>query len=389
MKLLYLVSRWGEPTETFVRREIAAGTAAGHDIQVVSLKPPRPVPDGPPVIHLQGTAVVTGALHAALRHPIRALRLFSLLRGSTLRNLPRHAYALAVALAIHGRVHRPDWVHAHFAWLSATTAWGVSTLLDVPFGVMPHAHDIYERDLVDDLLRRKLRAASLVVVESERIRDDVAVSLGCDASVLRMGVPGEYVRRRHPHVGRGVRIVSVGALRPKKGHDVLVEAIAGIPGAQLRIVGDGPERDRLTELIGHSAVSDRVHLLGHLPEDDVTSELDQADVFALASRITSEGDRDGVPNVLIEAMARGVPVVSTDVAGIPDLLLPDRGTVVPSEDEPALRAAVVELLEDPELRARRSTAAQAHVGQHYTVASNWARLEGLITAATECRGQHS
>lgn len=385
MKILYVVSLWGQPTETFVRREIAAGRAAGHEIQVLSLKPPRPVSDGPAVVYLPTWSVILGALADAARHPIRATTVAQLLRGSSLRNLPRHGFAIAVALAARRRLGEPDWVHAHFAWLSATTAWALSELFDVPFGVMPHAHDIYEHELIDGVLRRKLAAADVVVVESELIRSDVTRMHGREPDVLRMGVPDGYVESRRQHSGRGRRVVSVGALRAKKGHDTLVEAIATIPDAELRIVGDGAERQNLESRIAQLGVADRVTLVGHVEEAQVADELDRADVFALASRVTPEGDRDGVPNVLIEAMARGVPVAGTDVAGIPDLLLPDRGTVVESNDPEGLASAIEELLADPDLRSRRSALAQKHVRDHYTVGANWQRLESMLTEAISSR----
>ncbi|MDE0805311.1 MAG: glycosyltransferase [Acidimicrobiales bacterium] len=381
MKILYVVSRWGEPTETFVRREVAAGLAAGQEISVLSLKKPIPVAGGPHVEHLSRWAVVVGAASFLLRHPRRASRVLRLLRGASRRNLPRHGYALALALAGHDRLSRPDWIHAHFAWLSATTAWGLSTLFGAPFGVMPHAHDIYEHELVDGLLRRKLAAASVVVVESERIRADVRTDHGRDPDVLRMGVPDDFVNAGRTHEGDGSHVVSVGALRPKKGHDVLIEAVAGIEGVHLRIVGEGDERSRLESLIGRLDVGERVTLVGHVAEDHIIAELDAADVFALASRVTAEGDRDGVPNVLIEAMARCLPVISTEVAGIPDLLLPERGSVVASNDAAALRGALIELLRNPSLRNRRAEAARAHVRDQYTVGVNWQRLEQLLEAA--------
>jgi glycosyltransferase involved in cell wall biosynthesis len=377
LKLLYVVSLWRQPTETFVRREIAAARQAGHSVLVLSLKPPLlSSPDDPPVVFLDRRAVARHLACTVARRPVRALlALARVLQGTRLETLVAQVWATLYGLAAADAVPKVDWVHAHFAWLPATAADAFATVRRQPFGVMPHAFDVYENRVVDRLLGQKLRRAGVVVVESERIRVDIDARFGCRSRVLRMGVPRAFVRDGPPPPGEPGLVVTVGTLKGKKGHDVLLRALARLDGPWRGVViGEGPDRAALEALSQELGTADRVTFLGALPEEEVQAWLDKA----MASRIDSSGDRDGVPNVLIEAMARARPVVSTAVSGIPDLLEPERGLVVPPEDPEALAAALNQLLTDGTLRDRLAQAARDHVAEAYVAERNWAQLEGHI-----------
>lgn len=384
LKLLYVVSLWRQPTETFVRREIAAAREAGHEVLVLSLKPPLlSSPEDPPVVFLDRKAVARHLARTVARHPARAmLALARTLQGVRPPTLPAQVWATLCGLAAADAVPNVDWVHAHFAWLPATAADAFATVRRQPFGVMPHAFDIYEDRVIDRLLGQKLRRAAVVVVESERIRVDVDARFGCRSHMLRMGVPRDFVRDGPPPPGEPGLVVTVGTLKGKKGHDVLLRALARLNRPWRGVViGEGPERASLEALTRELGTTDRVAFLGALPEQEVQAWLDKAAVVALASRVDSSGDRDGVPNVLIEAMARARPVVSTAVSGIPDLLGPERGIVVPPEDHEALAAALNRLLADGTLRDRLARAARDHVAEAYVAERNWTQLEGHIRAA--------
>ncbi|MCO8126628.1 glycosyltransferase family 4 protein [Acidimicrobiia bacterium EGI L10123] len=194
-----------------------------------------------------------------------------------------------------------------------------------------------------------------------------------------MGVPDEYCVRITDDLSPDpTKVVSVGALRPKKGHDLLIRAVAELDQVSLDIVGEGAERQKLERLVLQLGATDRVRFRGHVDQWTITELLDHAAVFCLASRVTESGDRDGVPNVLIEAMARGVPVIATKVSGIPDLLADGRGSVVAEGDVPGLRNAIAEALADPSDARERAQSALEHVRENYTTTSNWVRMASVL-----------
>lgn len=383
LSILYVVSEWRAPTQTFVRREVEAAVAAGNAVTVLSLKAPAGASaSDPPVVHL-GRAAWGLAVLTVLRHPLRSTR--ALLRAAATSRpstAPFNLAAVLIGLGAARRVPPVDWIHAHFAWVAASAADGTAAVRGQPFSVFPHAFDIFDRRFVDRYTRSKLRRAAFVVVESPAIRAEVDERFGCQSEVARMGVPRDLLRPvATPRVVTPGLVVSVGSLLPKKGHDVLLHAVAELPAVQLVVAGEGEERPRLEGLADDLGVSDRVQWPGSLPEAEVMALLDRAAVFCLASRPTPDGDRDGVPNVLIEAMARGVPCVSTAVSGIPDLLGADRGLVVAPGDAAALAQALARVLDEPGPTAERATRAQEHVAAEYVTDENWARLQRRIDVA--------
>jgi glycosyltransferase involved in cell wall biosynthesis len=381
LTILYVVSRWGEPTQTFVRREAAAARDAGHTVLALSLKAPARSDVDIPTSHLQGWQVAVGCVATLVRHPRRCFgHVWHVVRRSRLRTVAPNLAAAAIGLAATRRLPPVDWVHAHFNWVAGTAADAFATARHQPFSIFPHAFDIFDARYVDRYAGEKLRRAALVLVESEQIAVEIDARFGCRSVVQRMGVPRTtVVDQVTPRGGR--LLVSVGSLLPKKGHDDLVRAVALTPDVSLRILGEGPERAALESLASQLGAADRVDLRGAVPSGEVVRHLDEAVAFCLASKPTPAGDRDGVPNVLIEAMARGTPVISTTVAGIPDLLGDDRGIVVEPGDVAHLAEAISRVTTEPDRASAMAAAALDHVRGAYTTDVNWRLLEGRIRAA--------
>ncbi len=195
--------------------------------------------------------------------------------------------------------------------------------------------------------------------------------LDLDAFGLRSSPP----RRR--------RIVSVGRFRPEKAQEVLIAAVARLrpswPDIRLRLVGDGPREEELRGVASALGVSDLVEFLGH--RDDVPRVLRDADVFVLPSRI------EAAPNAVLEAMAAGLPVVATNVGGIPEVVTSGlNGLLVPPDDEKRLAGALFQLFDDPSQAERLGLEARRHVQTHYSFAQMVAQFEDLYVAELARRG---
>jgi glycosyltransferase involved in cell wall biosynthesis len=200
-------------------------------------------------------------------------------------------------------------------------------------------------------------------------------------SVVRNGLDLDQPAGGPPR-RRGFRLITVARLRPEKGHEVLLAALARVrrevPEVRLQIVGDGPRETTLREMVRREALGDCVEFLGH--RDDVASLLRQADCFVLPSRI------EAAPNAVLEAMAAGLPVVATRVGGIPEVVTDGvTGLLVAPDNPDALAAALLRLLNDAALAGRVAHAGRQHVVAHYSFARMVAQFESLYFAELERR----
>ena len=182
----------------------------------------------------------------------------------------------------------------------------------------------------------------------------------------------------------GVDIVSVGRLVAKKGFDLLIRAFAQLdrPGIRLRIAGDGPERAALVALSEAEGVADRVDFQGALPHAQTLALIRSGAIFALPCRTSATGDRDGIPVVLMEAMAAGKPVIAGRLETIAELVEDGvGGLLVPPDDVPALTEALRRLVDDPVAGRAMGLAGRHHVTEEFSDEINWDRLEAAIDAS--------
>lgn len=345
----YVVSRWGAPTQTFVRREAAELLELGIEVQVLSLKRPVEV-DEPvlPVVHLSPLQVVAGLWLCLVRHPAHAARCVGgLVRRADRHNLPALAAAVAVGFAWTGlgRVASAP-LHSHFGWVSGAAAWSASRTSGVPLSIVLHAFEIHTRRLLDGFAQLTIQDADRVWCVSRRDAAIIADRWGVEAHVLRMGVPAPQHVRIEPTVRR---IVAVGSLVEKKGHADLIHAMVSLPAEwTLDIIGDGPLRTALEAQVDELGIRSRVRLLGALDQKEVQRRLAGAWVAALACVEAEGGDRDGIPVALMEAMALGVPVVSTRVGGIEELVT--AGGVLVEPHSPNCLASALATMSDRSVR---------------------------------------
>jgi glycosyltransferase involved in cell wall biosynthesis len=358
-----LVKVYPKLSETFILEEVLGLERLGLPLRLYALAPATDTITHPAVARVRAPVVTVPAsvrgqaLAFATRHR-------QLLMAAPLRYLGTLACALTRGTRGIGDFLRAGWLarqlhddgvdhlHCHFISEPADIAGLAARLLALPFSISAHAKDIYLGDPAD--LRRKLHAARFTVTCTEANRR-VLVAIAPRACVHRMyhGVDhGLFHPGRRALDGAVPLIVSVGRLRAKKGLDTLIDACALLhrrdqPFA-CEIVGYGEEQARLQAQIDALGLSSHVRLVGKLVRDQVIARYARAAVYVQPSRIAADGDRDGIPNVLLEAMAMGLPVVASRVSGIPELVADGRnGLLVEPDDAPALADAVARLLKQP------------------------------------------
>ncbi|MFN8123591.1 MAG: glycosyltransferase family 4 protein [Thermoleophilia bacterium] len=301
------------------------------------------------------------------------------------------AVALADRIGVAGDVRH---LHAHFAHGTTTVTWLAAGILGLPYSFTGHAKDIYRGSLNPaGLLERKMRGAEFVVTcTGANAAHLEALGTGVPVHLVYHGLNADFTGLLDepcpdcPAPPRP-RIVSVGRRVPKKGFDVLVDALAllrdrGVD-AELVIAGEPGDQDaELTRRIDALGLADRVELRGTVTQRELLDLYRHASVFALACRVVGDGDRDGIPNVLVEAMAAGLPAVSTDVSGIPELVQDGvNGLLVPQEDPAALAGALARLSADPVLARRLADAGRRTVTDRFDGDVLAARMAGLFAGA--------
>src|SRR5438132_12670275 len=286
-----------------------------------------------------------------------------------------------------------DCVHVHFANRAAHTALFLKEISGIPFSVTAHGQDFMKDLGSDDLLREICAAAYFVAAETDYSRD--LLRQRCPASPAKIhrvynGIDLERFSMPRCDTARPAiapyhvpQIVSVGRLVTFKGFDDLIDACAELQrrGADFicEIIGDGPLREMLQAKIERLDLSSRVHLLGSLSQNAVLEKLQAADLFALASTTDAQGATDIFPTVILEAMASARPVVSTRLAGIPELVLDgNTGILVSPGDAGALTEALQRLVYDRELRLRYGRAGRARIEQHFQIKDTVAPLLKLF-----------
>jgi glycosyltransferase involved in cell wall biosynthesis len=334
--------------------------------------------------------LVAAQLHWLRRRPGRFLSAWrtALAETAPSRKLLVRAPAVLLKAAVLARRiegMRARRVHAHFATHPALAAWFVRELTGISYGFTAHAHDLY----VDRaMLAEKVRRADLVVTISEFNRRLIERACGGAAAgkvhVVRCGVDlGAFAPapRRPPAIPT---FACVASLRPYKGHEVLIEAAALLrrEGLDLRLVlvGEGTRRRAIEAHVARAGLSEVVRLRGALPHEEIPAVLAGATALVLPSVTARDGQMEGIPVALMEAMAAGVPVVASRLSGIPELVRDgETGLLVPERDPVALAAALERLVRDPALAARLADAGRRAVREQHDRTRNVARLRALLT----------
>lgn len=393
-------------SETFVIREIATLRSLGARIKIFSIFPPEDQASHPEVPELAQEVEVLfqpakpafwwAHLFFLFRSPRRywyCLSRYLLRAPESWRNRRRCLAFFAVApyAAWHLQRAGVKHLHAHFGNAPASVAMPAAKLAGISFSFTVHAYDIFIDRL---LLPAKLEAAAFVACISQ-FNIDYLRKLYPEAAararleLVRNGIdPGRFHPGPHPP-GVPPQVIAVGRLVETKGFHDLVLACARLRQEGLAckclIVGDGPERERLQKMVVDLQLEDRVELLGQLQPEELMPYFQRADFLAMPACVRNN-DQDGIPTVLIEAMAMEIPVVSTRVSGIPELVRDgETGLLVNPDDPEALARALARLLGDRELARRLAAASRDWVLAEFTLQRSAARLLELFREAIDSR----
>lgn len=383
-KVAYVLVWFPKASETFVFREVCELRKLGLDVEVATLYGPlnkdldaAMAGYAGPVTRL-GIKGAPGMLRDLLwwlrRRPGTSLRCL----GSVVRRWRSWETAGEALISVFcgfsfARLFLARGVqHIHADWANgpATAAWVASRLSGLPFSFTGRAGDIFPPD---GALQEKARDCCAIrtdvarntpyLVEQARVPAD-KVTLIHAALALNVDTPAS------PRLTPPYMLVAVGRFVPKKGYDILLEALAllrkGGWEITLTLAGSGPEERRLKTLCQELGLQDAVRFPGFVPHDAVPELLQQADCFVMSSRVSRSGDRDGIPNVILEAMAHGLPVVGTDVSGIGEVVQDGvTGVLTPPEDAAGLAEGVAKLLQDKERALRLARAGQKLVLERF------------------------
>jgi len=409
-KVCYILKRFPRLSETFILNEIRALERLGLELLIVSLLPREGELQHSTVSEIRAKVYYTPAdwweifsaallphILVASSSPAGYLRAVAkaLWLGvryahpiTTLKSFMR-----AVFVAARCRRENIRHLHAHFVNTPTKVAYFTSIICDIPFSFTTHAKDLYLSS--EDAIRDRVGAAKFVVTCTKYNLDYVRslaaaehwhkihlVYHGADLTPFSAYFRGDRPARQISANAAPI-ILSVGRLVPKKGMQCLVSACALLRdrGMAFRceIVGTGPLRDDLQAQIDHLDLRDQVTLLGAMTHDDLVGIYGQATAFALVPQIAENGDRDGIPNVLVEAMAAGLAVVSTSISGIPELIEHGRtGLLVPPNDPQAAAAALERLLHDTDARRNVATAAQRELKERFECWESTRTIHALL-----------
>ncbi|MFC2023132.1 glycosyltransferase family 4 protein [Chloroflexota bacterium] len=396
----YVLQSFPLLTETFVYREVWGLERRGlqvatfatwkPDIKTLSQEAKHLLENTTYVFPISWTRLIRAHLNSLGRHPLKYVgTLISVLtpRGESLRNRRRTFFHFceAVYLAEEMRDQQIKHIHAHFCINAATIALVASRLLDISFSFT--AHNILFTDRV--ILKEKIRAASFVVAISHFTREFL-MRLVCDdpvghkIHVVHCGISPDAFAPLDPKPANDIpTLLFVGQLCERKGASVLVEAckILVERGVHFRcvIVGEGPQKALVEDLVEQNALQEEIELAGTVFQERIQAYFQRADVFVLPCLTAGNGDVDGVPVSLMEAMAVEVAAVSTRVSGIPELIEDGvSGLLVPEQDPLALADALQRALEDDELRSRLGENGRRKIVQEFNIDISAGQLATLF-----------
>ncbi len=399
-RIAYLTGEYPRATDTFVQREIAAHRDAGWSVETFAIRRPAVSEQAGPelkaerdatryVLDCSKLSILASQIKHILARPMRYLSALRLATRTSAPGLSARLYQLfylaeAAVVAEWLIRDRVEHFHNHFANSSCSVAMLASRISGIPFSFTVHGPAIFFEPM-GWRLDEKVRQARFVSCISHYCRSQVMIHAETnrwgDLHIVHCGVrPKEYATRRHEGVGS--RLLFVGRLAAVKGVPVLLESVASMAASgrevHLTLIGDGPDREALEQRATELEIESNVTFAGYKSAAEVAAELERTDVFVMASFA------EGVPVVLMEALAAAVPVVATRIAGVGELVVDGVcGWTVPPGDAGALASSVEDLLDNPSRRTEFGGAGRAIVSSQFDIAREAAWLRELMNNSLE------
>ncbi|MBU1661055.1 MAG: glycosyltransferase family 4 protein [Chloroflexi bacterium] len=399
-KIAYLVSRFPHLPETFILREMNELERQGWQIVLYPLIQQRQS-----VIHAEAEKWIRQAryspflsleiakanLRTMLRKPKSYFVTWARVIRENLVDLDFLARAVilfpkAVFMAARMQSEGIEHIHAHYATHPALVAWIIHQFTGISYSVTVHAHDIF---VCQAMLKTKLDNAAFVVAISEYNRryleEQVNPRIGEKTHIVHCGIDTSQYRlaEQKPVPGDPFEILNIGSLQPYKGQIYLLQACVhlrdwGIP-FHCRIIGEGNERSKLERFIADNDLHGQVELLGPQPQESVTQLLSTVHCYVQPSVVTDYDKMEGIPVALMEAMASRLPVIATDLSGIPELVHPGQtGLLVPPKDATAVANAIRSLYDSPENYKQMATMGRQVVHRDFEIRKNVGHLASLF-----------
>ncbi|WP_444995805.1 glycosyltransferase family 4 protein [Aliikangiella sp. IMCC44359] len=392
MKIAYIVSLFPCWSETFIVREINSLKKAGHEVDIVSLKHPSEslvqsdaeALMGDVLYPEKGVSLFINIFKELLFHPFKSLHMFWLILTRFITKpeaLAKTFATLFVTLGVLKKVRQLnlEHVHAHWATYPSTSAFIIHKYLGIPYSFTFHAHDIF---LEDHMLAVKFDSCAFGVTISDFNINFIYKLLNKDYShkikIVHCGV--DLTAQKYNVENRSENtIFTIGRLDEIKGFKYLIEACSLLKQKSIDfkcvMVGDGPLKKELLEQRSSLGLTDNIEFLGAMPQEKIREFLNNVTLFVLPSVKTKEGNMDGVPVALMEAMASGTPVISTYISGIPELITnEENGLLVNPNNAEELATAIARLLENSDLRLQYAKQANATIQESFCAEKEGAKL---------------
>ena len=394
MNILYYLGSFPKLSESFVLNEIYELERRGYDVVVCALNEPDnqfvheefnkvDVP-----IEYVPTPTYSDALTATspkfLQHNILKEMMYLAPPADHVTNLFRTKHCLTFIDSIDWT---PDHIHTHFATLSKFPAAYMSAYYGVPFTLTAHAWDIYKRP-IGRYTTNLMRSADRIITISEYNRDWIRNQFTPDTpiDIVHAGIrPGKFT----PTTGTEPnRVVTIARFVEKKGLEYALDAIASvarqIPDIEYNLIGSGEQRDALVQKVQKLELEDTVTFLDDVCDQRLITELDQARCFLLPCVIAENGDRDGIPVSIMEAMAMKTPPVSTTISGIPELVDHEQnGLLTDPGDADLIADAIITLLQNDSLYERYAQRGRETVRAEFNITTEAEKLETVFQNASQ------
>ena len=372
IKIFYILDTFPKLSETFILNEIVELVKRGYEIKIFSLlKPyekivnedvenfellkktyyPRKRNIQKAIFHLRFYIYVWGFLRKFIQRENR--------RFVSYLGRRKFLWLLLNLSALASLVERPDHIHSHFAAKASIYGLFLARVMGKPFSFTPHAYEIFRNPNLG-ILKKTLKGANCVITPSmynKKYLEGITGIENSDIQVVRATIEPEKFKPSIKERNGSVQLLGVGRLVEKKGFEYLIKCVAIVRKkfnhVSLNIAGEGPMKESLQTLIKQEGLLSCVHLLGGVTNEECKMLLQDCTIAVLPCIVATDGDRDVCPLTLQEAMAMEIPVVSTHVGSVPELIDDGcNGILVAEKNEEALANAIIKLIENPELRRK-------------------------------------